>query len=146
MLIAAWRFLTWESNTASSRLPENKSDSRMEVRMQWISVKERLPQIDQRVWIRKVFKPKWKPRLATWKVEYDKPLFLTDTRFCYIPDGNGVSSVSHWRSADADIAGTAAQPQRAKKRRYNLTPEGAAAKREKMKEYWRKRKGAAAGG
>ncbi len=125
----------------------------------WISVSERMPEVGTPIWA--LFcKKNGEPRKRQPVTEGDFGRSPFDHDFIGFILGihrNTAVSVeycreaglTHWQPRRDDTPPSPAlraspvgsQPERERiKRHYNMTPEGTAAKREKMREYWRKRK------
>jgi hypothetical protein len=62
----------------------------------WIDAKERVPEIGQRVWIAKCWKPTWTPRQAIWQKDGGLPAFFPGDGCAYLPGDDGKYRVSHW--------------------------------------------------
>jgi Protein of unknown function (DUF551) len=130
---------------------------------EWISINERLPELGDRIWAR-FSKKNGEARKVNPVVEgdFDKSkygegtigfLFGVHRNINFPPDYCPEVRLTHWQPR---LDGTPPSPHlptlaivsalkgEKPKRPYHLTPEGLAAKRKAVREYWRKRKGNAA--
>lgn len=124
---------------------------------EWISIKERLPEVGEPVWVR-FSKKNGDARKVNPVVAGDfgnNEYFQTSIGFIvgvhrnilYPPDYCPEVGLTHWQARQhstppsAQIPVISSPKGEKQKRRYHLTPEGLAAKRAAIREYWRKRNG-----
>jgi hypothetical protein len=110
---------------------------------EWVSTKERLPRLGERVTIRYESRGAIKERFAVWdhRPPGVVPAFFLGTSWCFL-----AKRVREWRLEEGEMQGVQHQESGSYekgKRPYRLTPDGLKKKREAVKEYWRKRREAA---